>query len=285
MRVILKQMAIAITSQGAIGVENELLFTNPRDLQNFAEFTHRTAMIVGRNTAQQMSDHNVEPHPCRPMIIVSTSGKIVTFTSRAASANVYYVDSLHAAVRLAESMIDSGPVLGWTIAGGKMLYEEFLSGVHLNKYHPNQVYLHEYMEEPEPGTDHVYKLKFTAEQIRSLLTVKMVEPRSSNLMYAVATKCATGSPYRRIEVEAEWITDGKYLDLRDISVSNGDMMIQLDGGFFNVTIDQIAGYARREDTNTIGISFKSGAESVEVRPKGNSKGAVNAIQAIIDQSR
>lgn len=108
---------VAVSENGAIGKNNELLWKFPEDLNYFKKRTTGKIMIMGRKTFESFK----KPLPKRFHIVVSRQNKDTTIE------NVKYVNSLTEAYTLAEKMTLTNlwPEEVMIIGGGE-IYKESL---------------------------------------------------------------------------------------------------------------------------------------------------------------
>jgi dihydrofolate reductase len=122
----IRQLSICCTSDGLIGFDGQLAFWSAEDMANFKKFTKRTVLIVGRVTANEMIGVGFKPTAERPMIVISANGCL----DDEPIPHVYYAQSLDDAIIDAGVFANTAGLCGYTIIGGKSVYQEFFSSDH-----------------------------------------------------------------------------------------------------------------------------------------------------------
>jgi len=123
---VIRQLSICCSSDGLVGYDGELAFWSAEDMANFKKFTKRTVLIVGRVTANEMIEVGFKPTAERPMIVISANG----YLDAEPIPHVYYAQSLDDAIVDADVFANTAGLCGYTIIGGKTVYQEFFSSNH-----------------------------------------------------------------------------------------------------------------------------------------------------------
>lgn len=118
-----RQIAISMNQNGVIGIEDRLLFSAPADLAKFAKFTDGTSIIAGCFTAQQMVKYGMRIKERRPLIVI-TESRFLDGTTKDDDKWIYYVKNLQEALIQAEVLALDLNLNGYTVAGGKRVYDE-----------------------------------------------------------------------------------------------------------------------------------------------------------------
>lgn len=257
-----RQIAISLNQSGVIGVEEKLLFSSAADLQRFAIFTDGTAMIVGRLTAQQMISAGVRISERRPMIIISGTGSVEGTTDHDAK-NFYYVSDLAEALVQAEVLVLDTGINGYTIVGGKRVYDEYLDLVDTGKVRPNAAYLfsHE-MDVAVPAI----ALKRDCSQIKKLLEVRMAEPREVWHEANVMGKDYAGNVLRTINGRFSYMYDKREIDPFEVKQVGSQVRVDTDGGEMCIDLFRTTGWQRKREINAVEIHVLGG-QTITVRPR------------------
>lgn len=274
---ILRQLAIAMTPDGLIGSGDKLLFTNPADLSNFALFTAHTVMIVGRKTAQQMIDMGVQFGKRRPVVVISEKG-VLQNVPHETSKYVFYANSLIKALKMAEETSDRFDLNGYTVCGGKQVYEEFLDMLDKGKTRVNRAY----MFAAEVGDIEIFdpvQLSRTYEQIRLTVVNRQVDSRAGVVPCDVGLRAEelTGDASLGEKVESkatlirgkncqfEWVTDFDDFDVTAAGVTEGRLKLKLTTGAVALRISEISHWEHRTGVNSVDIYMKNG-QMIDARP-------------------
>ena len=110
-------MIAAVAKNRVIGVENQLPWRLPNDLQNFKRITMGKPLIMGRKTFESIGS---KPLPGRTNIVLTRD------PSTHQAEGVQYVRSAQAAVSLAEQVCLETEVDETMIIGGGQIYEFFM---------------------------------------------------------------------------------------------------------------------------------------------------------------
>ncbi len=130
---------VAAARNGAIGLENELLWHLPDDFRRFKKMTSGHPVVMGRKTFESLG----RPLPRRSNIVIS---RHPDFSPEGAVR----VDSLEAALALAEEAPGSGEI--FVIGGGEIYRQAFplVSRIYLTEVHA-ELEGDTYFEIPDPS--------------------------------------------------------------------------------------------------------------------------------------
>lgn len=113
----IKNLIVAVSANGGIGVNNTIPWTCVPDIKRFASITKGSAVIMGRKTWDSLG----KPLDDRLNIVVSASGNVTVDTKYA--PDIFVVPSIDAAIKTAE-------MAGYKelfFIGGSSIYDEVLS--------------------------------------------------------------------------------------------------------------------------------------------------------------
>lgn len=276
---ILKQFTLACTPKGEIGKGDDLLFTSSVDFAKFKAFTRKTVMIAGRKTAQQMIDAKVRLHE-RAMVVISESGTLDNTTPEH-DRKVVYATNFVEALEIAERMVEQENYLGWTIVGGKSVYEQMFDLIDKGTLRINRAYmfvtnLPDWAIPAAPVT-----LNRDIGQIVTLVTARMADD-SVKIWKTdpVLKRKVTGSPVAPTPFRG---SNGAFYDILDKGEFDFDNIaydtegvLNVQSGGYNETVvpHHIVGYHYRQDVDSVEIRLSNG-HTVSLRP--GSKAAVNAL--------
>lgn len=277
MKTRLKQVAIAINSAGVIGVDDKLLFSAPADLTRFAAFTDGTVLIAGRNSAQQMINFGARVKKRRPIVVISENG-FLTDTTKEDDRFIFYADSLPAALSLAHAVeLDFG-LNGYTIVGGKRVYDDYFNLVDAGKERPNHVYLFTH-EQPAPATS--VKLSRDLSQIKKLLEVRMVNSSSVWSEGDVLGKDYTGAVARSKNGRFTYIFDKAAINPDEVVKTGTQLRVKTDGGEVCLDLYGITGWSRKNSIESVDVRL-SGGETITVRP--HSHAGLNSLISALNMT-
>lgn len=282
---ILKQFALACTPKGEIGKGEDLLFTSSLDFAKFKGFTRKTIMIAGRKTAQQMIDAKVRLHE-RALVVISESGTLENTTAEH-DRKIIYAVSLSEALEIAEKAVEQdnylgfGNYLGWTIVGGKSVYEQMFDLIDKGTLRINRAYmfvtnLPDWAIPATPVT-----LNRDIGQIVTLVTARMADDSvkiwktDPILKRKIAGAPVAPAPFRGTNGAFYDILDKGEFDFDNIAYDT-EGVLNVQSGGYNETIvpHQIVGYHYRQDIDSVEIRLSNG-HTVSLRP--GSKAGVNAL--------
>lgn len=273
----LKQFALACTPKGEIGKEDELLFTSSVDLARFKAFTRKTVMIVGRKTAQQMIDAKVRLHE-RAMVVVSEEG-LLTDTTGEQIRKIVYAANFDQAIRIAQRIAELEGYLGWTIVGGKSIYEQMFDQLDKGNLRINRAYMF-VTDLPDWAIPSVpVKLNRDVAQIVSLVCARMTEEsvkiQRSDTVLNRRVSSFPASPFRGTNGAVYNIVDKGQFDFENVSYeTNGVLNVKSGGNNETIVPHHIVGYSYRQDVDSVEVRLSNG-HTVSLRP--GSKAAVNAL--------
>lgn len=118
----IRKLAIAVDVNGVIGNAGKLLYYSQPDMAHFAQFTRGTVLICGRKSADEMLDLGLKPSASRPLLVITENGIL----EDCPPAHIYYAANLPSAVDMAYEIATKNGLLGYTITGGKTVYDEYL---------------------------------------------------------------------------------------------------------------------------------------------------------------
>lgn len=253
-RLMLRQVAIAITASGGLGYGDKLAFASKKDLSAFSLFTKRTVLIVGTNTAKQMLNAGVEPTVERPWVVISRGSHVQD--AKDPYKHLVYATDLGPATDLAEQMVfDDGRLCGYTIIGGKQTYEKLITsmGGEGSIGEINSAYILK-LAEPQAAPD--VKLSVGADKFESLVRANMVGDMVHKRIKAGYQGRDGTDVEQRVEAEAVFIIDSNTFDPSDVQVS-GDLLTVYgaDKSVFNCRLLDIAGWSVESSRDTATLWF------------------------------
>jgi dihydrofolate reductase len=256
---------------GVIGVGDKLLFSSTADLHRFAKYTDGTAVIVGRNTGQQMVEFGARVAPRRPLIVISDHQRL-NGTNGEDDKWIYYTKSLESALQLAETLAIELGLNGYTIAGGKQVYDEYLDMVDSGgKVRPNSAYIFSHDSEPASGG---VKLKRDFAMVKKLMEQRMLNPSYVWHEADVLGKDHAGALVRAENGRFGFLCDKSVIDPDAVKRVGTQLRIDTDGGEVCISVYSIVGWSRRPDINSVDIRLTV-SETITVRPR--SKAALNSL--------
>lgn len=279
---ILKQFTLACTPKGEIGKGDDLLFTSSVDFAKFKAFTRKTVMIAGRKTAQQMIDAKVRLQD-RPMIVLSEK-EFLTGTFKDEGYLIRYATNFDDAILMAEKMVEEKSLLGWTIVGGKSVYDQMFNRIDSGYLKINRAYMF-VTEIPDWATPAVpVTLGRDVGQIVTLVTARMADdsvkihkcdPLLTRPDSASTGKAVKPTQFRGSNGAFYELLDKAVFDFDNISYDiNGTLSVKSGGYLEAIKPFQIVGYHYRQDVDSVELRMING-HTVSLRP--GSKAAVNAL--------
>ncbi|QOC57939.1 dihydrofolate reductase [Pseudomonas phage phiK7B1] len=259
-----RQIAVSMNQNGVIGIEDKLLFSAAADLAKFAKFTDGTSLIVGRLTAQQMVNFNMRIKERRPLIVISESGVLKDTTSDDEKW-IYYVKNLQAALIQAEVLAIDLNLNGYTIAGGKRVYDDYMDLIDAGKVRPNAAYL--FSHEMGPVVP-ALALKRDFNQVRVLLEARMINPSYVWHEADVLGKDSAGNPVRTVNGRFGYIHDKAEIDPSVVRKVGTQLRVDTDGGEVCLDLYGIVGWSRKQALESVEVRL-SGGESITVRPRSH----------------
>lgn len=282
----LKQLAIAMTANGEIGHDADLLFTNERDLSNFAAFTANTVLIIGRKTADQMLSHEVFPTPNRPWVVLSKSKTAVSTPAGVKTPwakHLAYAGTFQDGYTMARTMVELSPTLfGVTFAGGAQIYEEVISRTTGNiNTALNSLYIHSC----EVNVHGNVSLSMDANGLHKLFTSRMNKPQqvvqsvgTDFLFYNGVGGIATGIH--------TWVYDAAEYDpsrCKIIGPRGSKVQINTaEGDFTVIDLKEVAMYNLSKSADKMVITMKSGIKH-DIRFEGLGRPALRHLEILINK--
>lgn len=273
---LVKQVSIAVTPSGIVGVGKDLLMLNYFDLREFMSYTNSTVMIAGYNTAQQMVDTRLILNANRPMIVISANSKVdVTLADPGSVGFIYYAVDLNDAIRKAESLADHFGLIGWTVVGGVQVYNELISQLDKGSVRLNSSFIH-VVQEPTVKIPREMKISCGLKALQQTIEARMISPNKNTLSLGVSGKDFSKA-YVRSESSFEWTVDENVFDKRDVSVIGMNLILAMSAGeTIQLKLSSIIGFSEHEAVNSITLHFAQGKE-LNVRLKHNTVGGVNYL--------
>lgn len=260
----LRQLAICTTDHGVIGANGRLLFASVADLNRFAVFTKGTALIVGRNTGQEMVNAGARISRLRPMVVISESGHLEG-TTNGDDKWIYYAKNLKEALATADAITLELNLNGWTIGGGKQVYDEFFDLMATTSLRLNNVYAFTH-EMPTDSLTDVVKMTRDWNDIEKLIGRSMVSPTSIWNELDVAGKNSSGDVVRTVNPRVTYIYDKSVVNPEEVGAQGSDLRIKTDGGHVVLNPNHVNGWQRKDQLNTVEI-FMNNGNVINVRPK------------------
>jgi dihydrofolate reductase len=260
-----------MTPDGKIGDANKLLFHSKFDLAEFARFTRKTMMILGRHTAQQLIDAGVYPTEDRPYLVITEDGllnggatAVGNQVERFAESErwIFYAVDLSEALNWCEQYSQLMGLSGYTVCGGKKVYDEYLDFVDKGSRRPNMVYIFKADVDLNPAKP--VKLTRDFDQIVALLKARMVEPCvyavpcDGNLNLPNPTITSASSAIRGRSTFFVMSDDHEY-DPSSAYIAKDRLKFRATIGEIKFLRDQIATWNERRGSTVIDIYMKSGA--------------------------
>ncbi|ATW58020.1 dihydrofolate reductase [Pseudomonas phage nickie] len=257
-----RQIAISLNHNGVIGVDDKLLFSAPADLSKFAKFTDGTSIIAGRVTAQQMVNCGMRIKNRRPLIVITETG-IIEGTCDQDDKWIYYVKNLQDALIQAEVLCLDLRLNGYTVAGGKRVYDDYLNLVDSGKVRPNAAYLFSHKMDPMVPA---VALSRDFAQVRKLLEVRMAQPRYVWHEADVVGTDFNGKRVRAIEGNFGYLYDNREVDPYEVKMVESHARVETDGGEVSIDLFRITGWARKTEIKSVEI-HTLGGKTITVRPR------------------
>uniref|UniRef100_A0AAU6W0D8 Dihydrofolate reductase n=1 Tax=Pseudomonas phage Nican01 TaxID=3138540 RepID=A0AAU6W0D8_9CAUD len=259
-----RQIAISMNHNGVIGIEDRLLFSAAADLAKFAKFTDGTSLIAGRITAQQMVSYGMRIRERRPLIVISETG-LLNGTTKDDEKWIFYVKDLQAALIQAEVLALDFNLNGYTIAGGKQVYDDYLDLVDGGKVRPNAAYL--FSHELEPAAP-ALALKRSLSQVRAVLEARMVNPSYVWHEADVIGEDSDKNRVRTINGRFGYIFDKHEVNPDMVKKVGTQLRVDTDGGEICLDLYGIVGWSRKNSIESVEVRL-SGGESITVRPRSH----------------
>lgn len=277
----LKQVALSMTPKGVIGVGDRLLVKSNTDFSAFVNFTKNTVMIVGIKTAKQMFDAGVVPTRKRPILIVMSRDGLPAWFKADTSPHLYFAKEFNSeTLALAEAIAQRSDNDGWTVCGGKTIYEAFFDMVDKGTSRVNRALVNVAFAEPDSTVKDVITLNRDPAQIRAAFHARMAACKATTFSAGFECKVAApGSLKDAVAVIGNSSTiyeDTNQYDSSDFSIDNSVLTIEnVDGAFTAIPFFKIESVESSEHRNELSITLESGRK-MNVRMK--SPGALNALK-------
>lgn len=277
----LKQVALSMTPKGVIGVGDRLFVTSSTDFSAFVNFTKNTVMIVGMKTARQMFDAGVTPSRKRPMLVVMTRDGLPNWFKTDTSPYIYFAKEFNAeTLALAESIAQQNDNDGWTVCGGKGIYEAFFDLVDKGTSRVNRALVNVALVEPDSTLKDVITLNRDPAQVRAAFNARMAACKATTVKAGFECKIATTNTHKDavaiVDNHSTIYEDTNQYDSSDFSIDNSVLTIEnVDGAFTAIPFFKIESVESSEHRNELSITLESGRK-MNIRMK--SPGALNALK-------
>lgn len=268
----LKQIAIAVTEKGAIGAKGELLFRCGLDMMHFANLTHRTVMIAGSATAKEMMGQAVTLSANRPMVVIGSSTVLPNFKSR---EWLFYADNLRDAVELAAELAEDMCLSGWTIIGGRQVYQSWI----VSNIGINRAYVLEAHFEPDCEVERQVVVLESAELIKHIHT-KMAHPQQMSTRRSLML--TLNDEFVRKDVTFHWLHCAQTLNPQVVKENANALQIQTSAGVLTVQKGDITGYLSQRDRNAVQILTAAG-QTHEIRFASNGAQSIASLTHTLDK--
>lgn len=271
----IKQLAICSTPDGVIGDKGSLAILSKLDMRNFVDFTFGTLLIVGRTSAEEMLTRGFKPDRHRPLLVISKE-KIVE--AKHEPQFIFYAPDFDTAISYASNVVDQVGLRGFTIIGGKSVYEQtFESKIELDAVYLAEITPSENFDGFESST--AVQLNLGAKSLRKVLCDKLggdpnfvnageFEQELSEPKETRATMCLT-KMYRTTKYDPKKVS---------LSVS-GSLRIKAASGEFVMPLNAVGGYQRERERNAITLFTANGNLQIRLETEAE----INFLQLTIDQ--
>lgn len=283
MKPILRQLSVSMTPEGGIGLGNNLLFKNKKDLALFKDYTKKTIMIAGFNTAQQMLDLKVDITRQRPMIVISR-GRHVQTLLEANHEYILYAADLRKAIELADHLIAQREVncVGWTICGGLKTYEDAILDIKAGTLKLNSAYVFT----ADTGSfvvDHV--LSVDAAEFLNVVRSSMRLPEDQQYTAGFYLKDSAGVE-QRCDCTVHKIFDSYTFDVAGIHISD-DWTISVADSVSKkrttICIGSISSYEIEESRDVLSITWHSGHKTDLRIASTTPRAGINYLELLLDK--
>lgn len=265
---ILRQVALAALPDGTIGNEDKLLFTCPTDLANFVEFTKHTVVIAGRLSAKEMLLAGFKPSAKRPLLVISESGSISPIIKSDQIAKfIFYAVSLDKALKMAVNLSAAYDLNGYTVCGGKTVYDAFFDLLDAGKTILNRAYIFSTEFDESSAITSPVKLSRDLAQIRAIIKNRMGYSKRSVVNVDTSLKLPSGDSVRGKNGSFEWTYDRDEIDcnaVRPNSPADGRIKLYLSTGEVVIDATSISNWTNHTHTNSVTIHLHNG-HSIEAR--------------------
>lgn len=269
---ILRQVSVAMTPDGVIGDGPDLLFKCRLDLNEFFEFTKKTIMIVGRHTAQQLVDNGVYPTEDRPFLVISekhlvsagtvaVGGQVDKFGN--CERHLFYSKSLKDALKMAEGYVQAFNLVGYTVIGGKRVYDDLFDLVSDGKTRLNRAYIFK-AESADIAPLKPVKLKSGYDDLIALLRNKFINPS----IWVTRTDCHLNVSHKTVtsawtsirgDASATFVTDLEVIDTKRAHLTKTHLKVVTTTGEYRFLRTEIAGWHPMRGSSVVELFLKNGA--------------------------
>lgn len=270
----LRQISIALTDNGAIGVGEDLLFHSSMDMKNFASLTQRTVMIAGTTTARQMMrmKAGVTLDSNRPMVVIGKSDVRPNAKSR---EWLFFADDFASGIKLAEEVAEDMCLSGWTIVGGRQVYNSFLA----SNISVNRAYVAEAHFEPiQPVEDQV--VVATPATLLAQLKAKMAIPLHTCMSRTVMM--VVDEEDVRHAVTFHWIHDEHEVNPKTVKELKDSLVIDTNAGVLTIPKNSISGYLAQRERNAVQI-ITPGGQVHDVRFTSSGRQSIAFLTHTLDK--
>lgn len=255
---LLKQVSVAMTPSGVIGDGPDLLFKSRFDLSQFASFTHKTVMIVGRHTAQQLFDMGVYPNENRPFVVISESNSVRRIHNLG-EAWLFYAKDLSQAIELSETYATAFNLIGWTVIGGKIVYDSLFEAMDAGKVRLNRAYI--FKADVDVKVSKPVQLKTDYSSLTNILfRNRMIDP----IFFSVKTDTelrvenSGKATFIRGDCETTYVYDKAIYDVEAAYLTKTHIRVSCTNGEYRLLRSEIAGWHEKRGVNVVEVFLKNG---------------------------
>lgn len=260
----LKQVALSMTPKGVIGAGDRLLITSGTDFAEFVKFTKNTVMIVGIKTAKQMFDAGALPCRKRPMLVIMSREDLPNWFQTETSPYIYFAKEFNSeTLALAEAIARENDNDGWTVCGGKGVYEAFFDMVDKGTSQITRALVNVAFAEPDATVKDVIKLNREPSQVQAAFVARMGSCKHKTLHAGFECKVATANTHKdadAIVMNSSIIyEDANRYDSSDFTIDNSVLSVEnADGALTHVPIFKIESIETSDHRNELAITLDSG---------------------------
>lgn len=274
----IRQLAICCTSDGVIGYNGALAFHSKLDMAMFVKFTKRTVLVCGRKTAQEMVERGFVPSAERPLLVISENG-VLDFTVDSKPVHIYYAFNYETAIDMAEEIAESSCLTGYTIVGGKSIYDQFFA----SKDEIDAAYLALIDSSQEHMEEEALKIRLdlpVGADVEKAVRAKLVNGVASATNDTAVTVELSEPAGQRAVCNFVFMYAASILDPKSVRVTAGGYLrIKAVDGEHVLHTTSIQAYSRERDRDCMtiianGLSFKIRLNSVQ---------EINFLQHTLDQ--
>lgn len=268
----IRQLSICCSSDGLVGYDGELAFWSAEDMANFKKFTKRTVLIVGRVTANEMIALKFKPTAERPLVVISANGQL----DAEPIPHVYYSANLDDAILDATVLAETAGLCGYTIAGGKSVYQEFLSST----YNLDAAYVATIDADQAVFADKLLEVRLDlpkGKTVLNMINARIVHPRN---IVNETTLVLSHPEGLRAKCRFEFIYDAmSYLPDRVRVTPGGYIKVSAMDGEHSFHFATVTRYTRERERNAMRIT----ANGHEFLIRLDSSSDINFLQHTLDQ--